>query len=107
MWSRFLTIALLCTGLYAAILGAHAGAQEDPAPATTAMPAAAVSADPGPSATATTAPGGSPAAAHGAAPPGGLAASRSGGPAGPLPLADRHPAGPGARPGADRHEHPG
>src|SRR4051812_3603407 len=63
MWSRFLTIALLCTGLYAAILGAHAGAQEDPAPATTAMPAAAVSADPGPSATATTAPVGSPTAA--------------------------------------------
>ena len=55
MWSRFLTIALLCAGLYAAILGAHAGAQ-DPAATTTATPAAADSPAPEPSSTATATP---------------------------------------------------
>jgi murein DD-endopeptidase MepM/ murein hydrolase activator NlpD len=55
MWSRLLTIALLCAGLYAAILGAHAGAQ-DPAATTTPTPPAAESPAPQPSSTATATP---------------------------------------------------
>jgi murein DD-endopeptidase MepM/ murein hydrolase activator NlpD len=57
MPSRILIIALLCAGIYAALLGAHAGAQEDPTP--TSTPTTAPVADspaPSPSATATSTP---------------------------------------------------
>jgi murein DD-endopeptidase MepM/ murein hydrolase activator NlpD len=55
MRSRILTIALLCAGLYAAILGAHALA-DDPTPTPTATPVVADSPAPEPSATATATP---------------------------------------------------